>query len=74
MHPARSIDDFLFDRVFQPLVNRFPEAGPPGVARFFLTGSFLAAATVRVMRLEFFQLALLGTVSWFLYYTSPHDV
>jgi hypothetical protein len=34
---------------------------------FFLTGSFLAAATVRVMRFEFFQLALLGTVSWFLY-------
>jgi hypothetical protein len=38
----RLIDDFLFDRVFQPLVNRVPDAGPAGVARVFLIVSAAA--------------------------------
>ena len=44
MTVLRRIDDFLFDRVFQPLVNCFPFAGPGGVARVFLVAS--AAADV----------------------------
>jgi hypothetical protein len=42
MNLFRLIDDFLFDRVYQPLVNRFPDAGPGGVARVFLVGSAAA--------------------------------
>ncbi|WP_428491709.1 hypothetical protein [Rhodopila sp.] len=38
----RRIDDFALDRIFQPIVDRFPDAGPAGVARFFLTGTFFA--------------------------------
>jgi len=44
MNLFRLIDDFLFDHVYQPLVNRFPFAGPGGVARVFLISS--AAALV----------------------------
>lgn len=45
MNLFRRIDDFLFDWIFQPIVNRFPDAGPAGAARFLLTGDMV----VRVM-------------------------
>jgi hypothetical protein len=46
MNALRLIDDFLFDRVFQRLVNSFPFAGPAGVARILLVGS---AASLTIM-------------------------
>jgi hypothetical protein len=46
----RKIDDFMFDHVFQPIVNRFPDAGPVGVARFLITGDLLAVAAEAFFR------------------------
>jgi len=49
----RQIDDFLFDRVFQPLVNRFPFAGPAGIARALLVGSAAAMTIMTAVELPF---------------------
>ena len=39
----KAIDDWLFDRVFQPALNVLPGASPVETGRFFLTGAVLAA-------------------------------
>lgn len=39
----RALDDLLFDRVFQPAVNRMPGACPVEAGRFFLVGAMGAA-------------------------------
>ena len=36
-------DDWMFDRVFQPAVNRFPDASPVECGRFFLMGAMFIA-------------------------------
>jgi hypothetical protein len=48
MSPFLRIDNFFFDRIFQPLVNRFPNAGPAGVARFFITGDMMSRLMCRM--------------------------
>ncbi|NOG73745.1 hypothetical protein [Roseicella sp. DB1501] len=49
----RRIDDFLLDRVFQPIVDHFPDAGPAGVARFFLTGAAMIGIASDLQRKMF---------------------
>lgn len=39
----KSFDDWMFDRVFQPGVNQFPDASPVGCGRFFLMGAMFIA-------------------------------
>lgn len=67
-----AVDDFLFDRLYQPLVNRFPEAGPVGVGRFLIMGCMLAIlariyvgyqhGVAQSMVMQGFLLAILFTI------------
>lgn len=39
----KAFDDWMFDRVFQPAVNRFPDASPVECGKFFLMGAMFTA-------------------------------
>ena len=39
----KAFDDWMFDRVFQPAINRFPDASPVECGRFFLMGAMFTA-------------------------------
>lgn len=67
MNILRIIDDFMFDRIFQPIVNRFPDAGPAGVARFLLTGDILVHGSVAVMGEHYIFLAVGLIIAGILY-------
>ncbi|MBN8901491.1 MAG: hypothetical protein BGO51_06530 [Rhodospirillales bacterium 69-11] len=68
-NPLLIIDDAMF-RVFQPIVDRFPNAGPPGVARFFITGAFVAGMASDVPRHAVFSAAIVALACAACYLTA----
>lgn len=51
-------DDWIFDRVFQPAVNRFPDVSPVECGRFFLMGAMFTAFFGIASNASFMNVAL----------------